>query len=60
MMAAEVHLARLIIVYKERNSTQANLLQAGFISVYNALIFAIYQMIFKFTHFCEQFRQETL
>ena len=33
-------------VYREKNSTQANLLKAGFINAYNALIFAIDQIIF--------------
>ena len=39
-------LGKIITVYSERNSTQANLLKAGFISVYNASIFASDQIIF--------------
>ena len=37
---------KIITVHRERNFTQANLLKAGFISVYNALTFGIDQIIF--------------
>ena len=46
MVTAEIYLARLLLFYRKIKFSSENLLKVGFISVYKASIFAIYQMIF--------------